>query len=133
MKARRRKGGGPEGGAGASHCAGARGSGGGGAVGQLCRGGLREGPSFGEAGSDQVTSEEVWSWGGAPQRGWGVGGPPPRRRTQGKVGSGGAISQEAGSERRGLGKQGLEGACWEGALQRRRRALRRRWEALSKL
>lgn len=72
---------------------------------------LKEGPSLERRGLGE-----------APQRGQaeraGVCGSPLR---------GGGLR-----ERRGLERQGLEGALWEGALQSRR-ALSRRWEALSPL
>lgn len=60
-------------------------------------------------------------------------GEPLRGGRLREAGCGGAPLRGGGlRERRGLERQGLEGALWEGALQRRR-ALSRRWEALSPL
>lgn len=94
MKARRRKGKPDRGWARASHCAGAGGLWRGGALPQS-RGGLREGPSFGEAGSKEE---------------------PPQEEGSGReAGSGGAASEEvesgeAGSRRRALGRRAAEEA-----------------------
>lgn len=86
------------------------------------RRGLTKSPQkrCGLGGGALLRGDGVWLShfrGGGLRGKWDLGGPSHRRQ----------------AERRGLGKQGLEGARWEGALQRRRRALRRRWEALSKL
>lgn len=51
-----------------------------------------------------------------------------RRRAQGERRG----LKEPPQRRWSLGRPGLEGALWEGALQRRR-ALSRRWEALNRL
>lgn len=108
---------------------------GGGAIGHLRRGGLREGPSFGEAVSGQAISEEVglgrdafWviaseeagSGGGGGSEGTHLRGgglrerrsleeQPQRKQAQGEAGSEGAASEEAGPGRGGAWASGLRG------------------------